>query len=237
LILAINVENWYNVVCLFVKKYIIENALQCRKFTHKNTKDGVVDFMKPINIISACNSIQTLNDMEIDIDVKKINKNFNLSVEEAQSLSKLINELKIKEATTTSFNGFYVSYSIPQISKEFDLLRFSDDLVINIELKGPLDYDIKAKKITEQMIQNYYYLKFLSKKILIFTYVEDDGLYQYNEIKFQSKKVEINNLLKNLENQKVNYNINLDNIFIPSNYLISPFNNTLVFLNRPSTKY
>jgi hypothetical protein len=185
-----------------------------------------------MNIISACNSIEILNEMEIDIDIKKINKNFKFSVEEAQTLSKLIQEFKRKEATPTCFNGFYISYSIPQISKEFDMLRFSDDLVINIELKGPLDDEIKVKKITEQMTQNYYYLKFLSKNILIFTYVEDDGIYQFDETTFQPQKVELTKLLENLEIQQVNFNINLDDIFIPSNYLISPFNNTLEFLKQ-----
>ena len=46
--------------------------------------------------------------------------------------------------------------SIQQISKEFDLLRFSDDLVINIELKGKLEESVKLDKITTQMLQNHY---------------------------------------------------------------------------------
>lgn len=60
-------------------------------------------------------------------------------------------------------DGFYVSYSIAQIGKEFDLLRFGKDYILNIELKSELKIAQKEKKILKQMHENNYYLHFLKK--------------------------------------------------------------------------
>jgi len=38
-------------------------------------------------------------------------------------------------------------------------------------------------------------------------------------------------LIECLLHQKVNYDINPNDLFVPSNYLISPFNNTDKFIN------
>ncbi len=180
--------------------------------------------MKSINIISACNS------SKLNIKNKKLVEGFNLAKHESQALSKLIDELKSIEIPSSSFNGYYISYSIKQISKEFDLLRFGKDAVINIELKAPLDEDIKIRKIERQMNHNYYYLKFLGVKLYMYTYVEDDGLYYFDIVRSKIKKVEIRELADTLCSQVLNHRVNLDEIFLPKNYLVSPFNDTNKFL-------
>ncbi|RWY86173.1 hypothetical protein [Pediococcus acidilactici] len=44
-------------------------------------------------------------------------------------------------------SNFYVGYKIPQINKEFDLLRFSSETIINVELKSrnKSSYDIEQQ--------------------------------------------------------------------------------------------
>ena len=37
------------------------------------------------------------------------------------------------------FDGFYVGYHIPQIGKEFDLLRIGKEYLVNIEIKSAAD--------------------------------------------------------------------------------------------------
>ncbi|MCL2399290.1 MAG: ATP-binding protein [Defluviitaleaceae bacterium] len=172
--------------------------------------------MKPINIISAYQTVQAFEDTT--------NIRNNLKSQEARGLCELIKILKEKDMDFSGYNGYYISYSINQISKQFDLLRFSDDSVINIELKSTLDFD----KIAKQMNENNYYLQFLNKTITIFTYVENDGLYQFCENKPQ--KTDISVLISCLESQMVNYDINPDMLFVASNYLVSPYNNTKSFL-------
>ena len=78
------------------------------------------------------------------------------------------------------YDGYFVSYSIKQIGKEFDLLRFGDDLILNIELKSELKIANKLEKIRKQMEINHYYLKFLGKPIIVITYVENDGFFVYD---------------------------------------------------------
>lgn len=58
------------------------------------------------------------------------------------------------------FDNWFVGYSIPQIGKEFDLLRFGADSVIDLEIKrtGTL------QKIERQLRRNSYYISFLKHK-------------------------------------------------------------------------
>ena len=70
--------------------------------------------MKPINIISAYQSILALSDLKM----KNLAEDLKLSRREAQSLSKLINLLNEQEINYNCFNGYYISYLINQISKE-----------------------------------------------------------------------------------------------------------------------
>lgn len=135
--------------------------------------------MKSTNIISAYESILAIKNSGVSIN--KINKMLKLKVIEATVLSKFCEELlQNKQLPFDIFDGYFLGYSIKQISKEFDLLRFSDDIVINIELKSELDKFEGIKKIEKQMEQNNYYLTSLNKNILIYTYIENLGLYKYN---------------------------------------------------------
>lgn len=105
-------------------------------------------------------------------------------------------------------------------------------MVINIELKSHLDESIKYEKITKQMKQNYYYLKFLGKRICLYTYIEDDGLYIYSPEEQKSYSVEFDGLISIIRDQEFSVNIDLDKMFLPSNYLISPFNHTEKFIKQ-----
>ena len=79
--------------------------------------------------------------------------------------------------------------------------------------------------------KNFYYLKALQKNIFIFTYVENDGLYEYANLLNETKKISCEELIDILKNQNFDININPDKLFIPSNYLVSPFNSTERFLD------
>lgn len=127
-------------------------------------------------------------------------------------------------------DGFYVSYSIAQIGKEFDLLRFGKDYILNIELKSELKIAQKEKKILKQMHENNYYLHFLKKTTLIFTYVENDGFYQYLEDDSVIRVAPVE-VARYMCDQVIDYSVDPDRLFLPSNYLISPFNSTEAFMD------
>ena len=127
-------------------------------------------------------------------------------------------------------DGYFVGFVIPQISNEFDLLRFGNDYIVNIELKGKLNEKDKLDIIKTQMKKQYYYLKFLEKPLKIYTYIEDEGFYFYNiedgVVEFVQQQIVIDTLVK----QTVNFDLDPDVCFKPSNYFVSPFNKVERFM-------
>lgn len=184
--------------------------------------------MNPTNIVSAYQGINAIYNKP---NCRRDLLDLKLKDYEANTLKEFCNKLREPKNLIKIFDGYYVGYTIKQISKEFDLLRFSNNLVINIELKSKLPEDTVLTKVNAQMKQNYYYLKSLGRQILIYTYVENAGLYKYDYENDQSHKIDITELIQNIDSQEVDLSINPDTLFVPSNYLISPFNNSDKFMN------
>lgn len=157
------------------------------------------------------------------------------------------NEIKDRELTTLNrlcsfikhainnhyyFDNYYINYKIPQIGKEFDLLRIGEDTLINIELKSE---QMEESEILKQLERNFYYLSFLDKTIDCYTFLTDgaiDKLYYYNNSTNTLEFVQdINHLLVKIYNLRDTNIENIDRLFEPCNYLISPFNTTDAFIN------
>ena len=182
--------------------------------------------MKTKNLISAYQGAAAIEASEL-----KVEKRFKvLKSHEIRSLHSFCDIMSNKGCSISDFDGFYIGYSIGQIGKEFDLLRFGDNLTINIEVKSELKVAKKEEKILKQMRINYYYLKFLGRGLRIFTYVENDGFYEYIIQSDIVIKVDKQIVATCLQSHAVNYAIDPDKEFVPSNYLISPFNSTGEFL-------
>lgn len=56
--------------------------------------------------------------------------------------------------------GFLFGYVVPQLNKEFDLLKITESTCLNIELKSS---EVSAERIERQLRQNTHYLKLLNK--------------------------------------------------------------------------
>lgn len=151
--------------------------------------------------------------------------NFTMRDKEVDQISAFIDNLSVDDR----FLGyFYVGYKIPQIDKEFDLLKFGEDYILNVEIKSIL----KDEDAWEQLVQNKYYLSTLGKKLKLFTFIaEDNSFYQLGDDEtFQP--VDFNVFEELLVSQKLEHHSNLDDLFNPSNYLVSPFNETEKFNNK-----
>lgn len=124
--------------------------------------------------------------------------------------------------------GYYLDFKIPHISKEFDILRIGKESVINVELKNEFTTE---EKIKNQLKQNKYYLSFLGKNTFHFTYVtKENNLYKLeNDDLVLTKFQELANLLSIQEVEEIE---NLERLFEPSNYLVSPFNSTDKFVKK-----
>lgn len=150
--------------------------------------------------------------------------NFDIRNIEVEQIAKFIQNLDIEDKY---FGYFYVGYKIPQIDKEFDLLRFGEDYLLNIEIKSTL----MGEDAKEQLIKNKYYLSLLGKRVKYFTYIVDDNiLYQFDDSE-NFEQVEFNVLSSLLISQKIEHHTNIDNLFDPSDYLVSPFNETRRFID------
>lgn len=182
--------------------------------------------MKPRNLISVYHGAAALDKIEFTIE-KKFKT---LKSHEIRNLHSLCDILSNQGCTISDFDGFFVGYTIGQIGKEFDLLRFGDNQIINIEVKSELKVAKKEEKILKQMRINYYYLKFLGRPIRIFSFVENDGFYEYCSESNTIIKIAPQTLAICIKSHIVDYDIDPDKEFIPSNYLISPFNSTEKFL-------
>ncbi|GKS68150.1 hypothetical protein W03_01540 [Nitrosomonas sp. PY1] len=145
---------------------------------------------------------------------------------EIEDLGVLVNTICGIECGIGVLDKFYVGYKIPQIGKEFDLLRFGKESIINIELKN----SSTNENIEKQLLRNNYYLNFIEKKVYTFTFVSSSrNLYFLKD----GKQLEIGSpdyLLELIANQEVEGAEIPDLLFDPLDYLVSPFNLTEKFL-------
>lgn len=144
--------------------------------------------------------------------------------QEILDIKSLINCL---DCSSENFDGFIYNYVIPQLNKEFDLIKITKNDCIDIELKS---CSIEKVKIKSQLIQNRYYLKMLGKEnYYLFTYISDENkLYQL--IEEGLVLVPIDTLI-NILNNKYRQVLDLDEIYTPKNILVSPLNDTKKFLD------
>ena len=132
----------------------------------------------------------------------------------------------IEEFRIGQLDNFYIGYKIPQIGKEFDLLKFGKDSIINIELKSESGED----QILSQLLRNKYYLSFIGRTIFAFTFVTSTKILYFLTEDDRLEIVDLGQLLKVISKQPVDDLSNPDALFDPSAYLVSPFNSTERFL-------
>ena len=99
-------------------------------------------------------------------------KSIKCRTEEIEMINAIVDQFFLCGAAPHAYDGWFYAFTIPQIGKEFDLLRISEDAVINIELKSQ---PVELRRVEKQLYQNRYYLGHLNKKIYSFTLIRDYG--------------------------------------------------------------
>lgn len=183
--------------------------------------------MKPINLLSFLNAYKDL----ADVNFKKYIAEFGIGplvrANEMEDLHSLVDVITSTTKHTSILNQFYVGFKINQISKEFDLLRIGENSIINIELKR----ESTKGRITKQLIQNQYYLKFLDVTIYNFTYVASTKkLYMLIDSTYITE-VSFDLLIEKLMEQQLKDIDNIHDLFDPIHYLVSLFESPEAFLN------
>ena len=128
-----------------------------------------------------------------------------------------------------ALDGFFFGYNIPQIDKEFDLLKIAADHseILNIELKS---MEVEGEKIEKQLRQNRYYLGHISRRVHSFTYVEGEGtVYTLDGDYFRkSSTEELYRAVRVFPREYVKKDI--EGLFRVADYLLSPLNDPGRFL-------
>lgn len=185
--------------------------------------------MKEINLLSFLESSRSLEKELFEKFMQSYGISRVLKDYEITGIESLVSQLLNINSDTTVLMHYFLGFSIPQIGKEFDLLRIGSDSIINIEIKT----NAPVENILKQQLRNYYYLSFLGKELLIYTYVSDSKkLYKFVRGTEETKLLEVS--LKELYNKlSIQQTIpikNIENLFNPSDYLVSPFNSTNKFM-------
>ena len=89
---------------------------------------------------------------------------------EIESLRRVADQLTREGLSVEELDGFFFGFTIPQIGKEFDLLKFSEDQCLNLELKSQA---IPQEQIMAQLVKNRYYLRHLGRETRLYTAVTD----------------------------------------------------------------
>lgn len=180
--------------------------------------------IKPVNLLSIKNARESL---PTDVFNSYLNKSGVVAKkDEIDDLCSFVDYVYSSSSDIHLFDSFYFGYTIQQISKEFDLLRFGENFLINIEIKRKQT----VEKIKKQLIQNQYYLRFLGKKVINFTYISEENKIYLLTDEQEITEVKLEDSVKLFSMQEIINIEEIDKLFRPTNYLVSPFNSTELFI-------
>lgn len=180
--------------------------------------------MKPVNVFTLVQAKSSLNEEEFNAYLQ--HHEIEIKDAELNDLSAFTATIKSAGTSVQDLNNFYIGYKVPQIGKEFDLVKFCRESIINIELKS----NSEAAKIHAQLLRSKYYLGFIGKTIYAFTFVSSSGELYFLDAAEQLVKITPVQLQDILSKKVADETNEPDLLFNPSDYLVSPFNSTDKFL-------
>ena len=139
---------------------------------------------------------------------------------EIESLRNLVDGLVGEGVTVSQLDGFFYGFQIPQIGKEFDLLKMLENTCINVELKSTA---VPKQQILNQLRKNRHYLNHLGKKLHLYTVVTDSLTCYRLSDQDELVEAELSQLAKLLQENDEKYIPVIDKLFRAGDYLVSPF--------------
>ncbi|MBR1471763.1 MAG: ATP-binding protein [Lachnospiraceae bacterium] len=184
--------------------------------------------MRPINIyaLTRLSDPTRLTRLERQMSARK--KHLKIKLWETEGLKRFSEKMCAVSEETTKLDYFY-SFVMPKLGKEFDLLRISEDSIINIELKSG---NVSDEAIRYQLLQNRYYLSTLSRTMYFYTYVS--GSDRLVRLSGGGRLVGAGwaELADLLLHQGKSYCGDIEDLFQEEKYLISPLTDPDRFLRQ-----
>lgn len=133
-----------------------------------------------------------------------------------------------KERIIALLDTFYLGYIIPHIGCEMDLLKIGDGRVLNIEVKSKTDED----RIREQLSRHAFYLRHLSSSPDLVSFdARYSRFFYWNHQNEDIEPLAVEKLVQILETYlNVVPKKNIEMLFHPSRYMVSPFNRSSEFV-------
>lgn len=137
--------------------------------------------------------------------------------------------------STDKLEGFLYGYVVPQLNKEFDLLKISETDCLNIELKSST---VSPEKLQRQLRQNFHYLKLLNRKLHLYVFISSSKKIYTMTHDFKLVESSLEELVSALNSVYTYEFVDLDAVFLPNNILVSPLNSPdRLFTYRKPRKY
>ncbi len=184
--------------------------------------------MKPVNLYEFSKTF-FLSENPLSVYEKfnsQRNKSIQIKSREIETIQKCIS-LLYELVELENWDGFYYSFSIPQISKEFDLLKLGDDKVLNLELKSEYTSD---EKLLKQLVRNNYYLSHLGKEIIEIVYVADKNAF-YLLKGDNLVDIDVTAVAEIINGIGGFYEEDIEALFKPAQFLVSPINTPEKFVS------
>lgn len=166
---------------------------------------------------------------------KKINRINDIKQHECDDLATLSNELiKLSNLNKEKLFGYHLDVAVEVAFREqFDLLRFSDNTILNIELKSELT---SLDKIADQLIRHNYLLGCIpgDKEVLLYTFINSQNeIYKLEDERLVKSTIEelFNSIPNDYSEENLLSGLNPDDFIISPYTDIDRFLNTRYFLN------
>lgn len=154
---------------------------------------------------------------------RRINCIENLSDEEINGIKTIYRKfIEYLDVNDSKLSGYFLGKQYKRVvSEEFDILRFSDKKIINIELKSGR---ISDEEIKRQLNRHDYFLKSIDidLEVKLFTYIQEtDELFKYCDNKKDIVLCKFNELIDEIPTDFVEKNL-LERLN-PTSFIISPY--------------
>lgn len=117
----------------------------------------------------------------------------------------------------------------------FDLLRFSNNCVLNIELVPQSDFtgENDWQHIENIMRKNMFYLSYISQGVICYCFCEGDGLYKFDREINGAVMVNFDTFYRDLhaQNEHLKPEVDVYSVLNHTKFLVSPLNNTRAFVS------
>ncbi|MCR5025526.1 MAG: ATP-binding protein, partial [Lachnospiraceae bacterium] len=184
--------------------------------------------MKPINIYILTRIENTEAMQRLERQLSKRKRHLKIKEWETRGLKLLCDKLCSINEEVSSYDFFY-SFAMPKLGKEFDLLRINEDYVVNIELKSG---NVTDEMVKQQLRKNRYYLSSLERNIYSYTYISEDNRLVRLSGGGRLIEADMEELVAVLEQQKLCYKGDIEELFKEDKFLISPLTDPGRFLRR-----